>query len=111
MKSEHKGFYSMAIERRNIMDKRRVSDHQIDNDPILCEYRSDFIRQCERIDQFIEDAEPLMDYVRTEIAHNTQRSKFYLKVTENVLGAGVLSVLGVIGFWLLTNIKAWIGLK
>ena len=111
-KLQHKGFYHVgSSERRNIMETRRASDHQIDNDPLLCEYRSDFIQQCERIDQFIEDAEPLMDYVRTEIMHNTQRSKFYLKVTENVLGAGVLSVLGVIGFWLLTNVKAWIGLK
>lgn len=108
---DHKEFYSVAAERRNIMDKRRASDYKIDNDPLLCEYRSDFMRQCERIDQFIDDAEPLMDYVRAEIAHNTQRSRFYLKVTENVLGAGVLSVLGVIGFWLLSNIKAWIGLK
>ena len=105
-KLQHKGFYRVdTTDRRNVMDTRRASDYKIDNDPLLCEYRSDFIKQCERIDQFIEEAEPLMNFVRTEILHNTQRSQFYLKITENVIGAGVLSILGIIGLWVLSNIK------
>jgi len=111
MKSDHKGFYNVATERRNIMDKRRVSDHQIDNDPLLCEYRSDFMQQCERIDKFMEDVEPLMAYVRTEINRNERRSEMYLKITENVLGAGILSIFGAVGFWLLNKIKLEFGLK
>ena len=111
VKSDHKGFYNVATERRNIMDKRRASDHQIDNDPLLCEYRSDFMQQCERIDKFMEDVEPLMAYVRAEINRNERRSEMYLKITENVLGAGVLSIFGAVGFWLLNKIKLEVGLK
>ena len=108
---DHKEFYSVATERRNIMDKRRASDKQIDNDPLLCEYRSDFLMQCERIDKFMEDVEPLMDYVRAEIHRNDRRSEMYLKITENVLGAGVLSIFGAVGFWVLNKLKLDFGFK
>ena len=59
----------------------------------------------------MEDVEPLRCYVRAEINRNERRSEMYLKITENVLGAGVLSIFGAVGFWLLNKIKLEIGLK
>jgi hypothetical protein len=108
---DHKEFYSVATERRNIMDKRRASDNQIDNDPLLCEYRSDFLMQCDRIDKFMEDVEPLMAYVRAEINRNERRSEMYLKITEHVLGAGVLAIFGAVGVWVMNKFKLDFGLK
>ena len=59
----------------------------------------DLTRQTEKIDKFISDAEPLMDYVKAEIDRNNRRAEMYMKITENVLGASVLFALAAIGSW------------
>lgn len=53
--------------------------------------------QAEQIDRFIKEATPLLDYVQGEIKRNEKRSEMYAKITEHVLGAVVLSILGFIG--------------
>ena len=61
-------------------------------------------QQTEKIDRFIADAEPLMEYVRAEIDRNNRRAEMYLKITENVLGASVLFILATIGSWVWKHI-------
>jgi exosome complex RNA-binding protein Csl4 len=65
----------------------------------------DLGKQAERLDKFISDAEPLLDYVRAEIIRNNSRTAFYTKITENVLGAGVLFVFASIGAWTIAELK------
>jgi hypothetical protein len=65
----------------------------------------DLSKQADKMDKFIDDAEPLLEYVRAEIARNHSRTEFYNKITEQVLGAGVLLILGTIGTWLIAKLK------
>lgn len=62
--------------------------------------------QSERIDKFIEEVEPLMDFIRAEIKSKERRAKLYDKVTETVLGAVVISMLGFVGGIMFSLIKA-----
>jgi hypothetical protein len=101
---EHRGFYKVEATNR-----RKLTDAE--EDTLFCEYKSDFIAQYQRIDKFMEDVEPLMAYVRGEIKRNEQRSKFYSKVTENVLGAGILALFGTIGYWVISKFKEDLGIK
>ena len=90
---------------------RRSTDKGADEDPLLCEYRSNYVAQIDRIDKFMEDVEPLMAYVRAEIKRNDRRAEFYTKVTENFLGAAVFSIFGAIGAWVFIKIKQDFGVK
>jgi hypothetical protein len=103
---EHKGFFKVDTPNR-----RRMTDLCKEEDPLLCEYKSNLIDQYERIDRFMEDVAPLMDYVRAEIKRNDNRSRFYSKVTENVLGASIFAIFGAIGYWVLAKFKEDIGMK
>jgi hypothetical protein len=66
--------------------------------------------QCKRLDKFIEDAEPLLDYVRAEIERNKRRSQLYEKITEQLAGAVVLGTLAVIGAWVFDKLKLDFGI-
>ena len=59
----------------------------------------------QRMDKFITEVSPLMDYVKAEIRRNERRTKFYDRLTEQILGASVLAVLGFIGNWLISLVK------
>ena len=59
----------------------------------------------QRMDKFITEVSPLMDYVKAEIKRNERRTRFYDRLTEQVLGAAVLAVLGFIGNWLISLVK------
>jgi hypothetical protein len=61
--------------------------------------------QCNRIEEFINDANPLMTYVRGEITRNERRSEMYRKISENVLGASIIAILGIIGSWAIEKLK------
>lgn len=65
----------------------------------------------QRIEEFIESAEPLLDYVRSEMARNHRMAELYQKITEQVLGAGILAMLSGVGYWALTHIKSEVGFK
>lgn len=71
----------------------------------------EFQKQIERIDKFIEDADPLMAYVKAEIIRNEKRAALIDSIQKTVLGAGVLFVLGVIGAWIIEKIKLDFGVR
>ena len=62
--------------------------------------------QSERIDKFIEEVEPLMDFIRAEIKKNERRAKLYDKVIESMLGAVVIGTLGFFGSFILSLVKS-----
>jgi hypothetical protein len=71
----------------------------------------DLSMQSDKIDKFIMEAEPLLDYVRAEIERNRKRAEFYSKITEHVLGTAILAVLGYVGHWFIEKIKNDFGLR
>jgi hypothetical protein len=80
----------------------------------VCPRELDFYqysKTTERIEAFMDEAEPLMEYVRAEIERNKRRAEMYRKITENVMGTAVLAALGFIGHWLIEKIKFELGVK
>jgi hypothetical protein len=71
----------------------------------------DLSKQSDKIDKFIEEAEPLMDYIKAEIDRNNRRAALYQKITEHVLGASAIAIFAVIGSWLYEKIKSDMGIK
>jgi hypothetical protein len=69
-----------------------------------------FAEQAERIDKFIEEAAPLMAYVKAEIKRNDARAELYSKITEHVLGAGVLAIFSSVGYWIIMKLKSDFGI-
>lgn len=88
--------------KKPFVDRRQYCE---DDEALICSRHADFVQQCERMDKFMEDVAPLMDYVRAEIKRNDRRSEMYSKITEHVLGATVLSIFGTIGYWALSKLK------
>lgn len=72
---------------------------------------NEFARQADRMAAFIAEVDPLMAYVRAEIKRNDRKAEMYRKITENVLGAGVLFMLSAIGAWVLHRFKLETGLE
>jgi len=70
---------------------------------------NDLHKQSARIDRFIEDAEPLMGYVRAEMARNNKRAEFYEKISEHVLGAGIIAIFALVGHWVINHLKMSFG--
>ncbi len=68
-------------------------------------------QQAARIDMFIEEAEPLLEYVRAEIKRNERRAEFYSKITEHVLGAGVIAIFAYFGSWLISKVQLDLGVR
>ena len=91
--------------RKNILSEmEEIDDHPEDS----CPYKLTLHNLClqsERIDAFIHEAEPLLVYVKGEIKRNEQRAGMYLKITENVLGAGILFFLSALGAWAMGKFK------
>jgi hypothetical protein len=71
----------------------------------------DLSMQADKIDKFIMEAEPLLDYVRAEIERNHKRAEFYSKITEHVLGTAILAGLGYLGHWVMEKFKSDFGLR
>lgn len=65
----------------------------------------------DRIEKFIDETEPLLEFVKTESRKNKLRSELYQKIIEHVLGAGAIAVFSFVGFWVITKIKEELGLK
>jgi len=77
----------------------------------------DLSKQYERMNLFIREAEPLLDYVKSEKERNDKRSKLYEKLTEQLLGWGILAVVGWIGTaaammmpFIVARIKSYLGI-
>jgi hypothetical protein len=66
--------------------------------------------QIDRISKFVEEIEPLMNYLQADIERSRSKTKMYEKITEHVLGAGVLFLSAAIGTWLMSKIRSDIGL-
>ena len=90
---------------KNVLSEmEEVDDHPAES----CPYKFTLHNLClqsERIDAFIHEAEPLLIYVKGEIKRNEQRASMYLKITENVLGAGILFFLSALGAWAMGKFK------
>ena len=87
-----------------LVDEIEAAGSQADNCPFKLTLHS-LCLQSERIDAFINEAEPLLVYVRGEIKRNEERSNMYMKITENVLGAGILFFLSALGAWAMGKFK------
>lgn len=61
--------------------------------------------QCTKVEEFIETATPMLEYLRSQMEKNQRVSEMYQKVTEHVLGAAALAGVSAVGYWLLSNIK------
>jgi uncharacterized membrane protein len=64
-----------------------------------------------KLDEFIEHSEPLLEFVQQEIEKNKRKADLYQKITEQVLGSVFLAILSAIGFWLITHWKEMLGIK
>lgn len=65
----------------------------------------------DRIEKFIEETEPLLEFVKTESKKNKLRTEMYQKITEHVLGAGAIALFSFVGFWVITKIKEELGIR
>jgi len=71
----------------------------------------DLTTQAQRLEHFINEVEPLLDYVKTEKRKNESREAFYKKITENVMGLWIVSMFTAIGYWAIQKIKIDMGIK
>lgn len=96
-------------------DFKRASDHDSEIcDKAGCIRGAEFAVlgvQFERIDKFLDDAAPLLEYVRAEIERNKRRADFYEKITEHVLGAGIIAGFAIVGSWGLSKLLIILGVK
>ena len=73
-----------------------------------CEYRHTIQRlssQSDRIDDFMIEVTPLMNYIKAEIKRNERRGLMYERITEHVLGAFVIAIFGFVGNWVISYVK------
>ena len=82
------------------LNSRRESDH--------CPFQLELIeleRQSQRIEKFIQDAEPLLAFVRIEMKQKQDKSLFLQRLSERILGAAILAIFAVVGSWVLEKLK------
>jgi hypothetical protein len=77
----------------------RLDIEKPDNCPFEIQIH-DLSKQSDKIDKFISDAEPLLEYVRAEIQRNDEKSRLYKKLYEQVLGWGVIGIVSLLGSWI-----------
>ena len=71
----------------------------------------DLTTQSNRLEKFINEVEPLLDYVKAEKIKNESRAALYEKISATVMGGAIMSFFGAIGYWAFEKIKTDLGIK
>ena len=87
------------------MDDRRLNTRrESDHCPFQLEIQ-ELNNQANKIEAFVKEAEPLLEYIRSEIKHKNRRSEFYQSLSERILGTAIFAIFAIIGSWVLEKLK------
>ena len=89
--------------------KSEIAD-LIDNVIKLNEFVVKMEPTIEKIEHQYEDNKVLMDFVRAEIKVKQKRADMLDKITERLVGWGVVVFVSSIGYWIWTHIKQELGI-
>lgn len=98
----------------SLFDPDMVNKYSLDKELFIqgnhttCKYEYKILElhgHVKKMDDFITEVSPLMEYVKAEIKRNERRTKFYDRLTEQVLGASFLAMLGYVGNWVISIVK------
>lgn len=66
-------------------------------------------KQSERLDAFVNHAEPLLDYVKSEKAQHDAKTAMYQRITESLAEWGIIGLCGLVLAWVWQKLKADFG--